>query len=244
MRRSGRLPDRRSHNHSQIIAFLDQHYPDSVPGSPPREQNYDQNKKGSRVVIRAGAYKRADSALGGKRPDKNGRMVVVDRELDRSYALLSRLFETVPAGISDAHVLACRFVLLRANSAGGYQELERISELGRGKDGDPAAREVARLCRRVIKGVLDELDEMQYWLGWGTDRQEVERQQAAADRRKTAKVLATVEGETGHEAIAAYRDLMLKTGSTVEEAEDLTMEHFDCSRSKVQKADRVRRGVA
>jgi len=253
------VADRRSHNHGQIVAFLDQHHPDTAPGSPDPDQAPDDNKKGSRVIAKSGAQKRIDSALGGKRPDKNGRMVLVDLEISRSYRLLSRLFEEVPARLDDedteaamaalrakkrrgearrhdAHRLAARFVLLNTNTAGGHQELERISELGRGKDGDPAAREVARLCRRVIKGVLDELDARGYWLGWGTDQEEAERQAAAADRRKTANVLAAAEGETGREAIVAYRELMLKTGSTATEAEELTAEHFSCSPLKVRKA--------
>lgn len=223
------------------MKWLDKDYPDTAPGSPDPDQPYDDNKKGSRVVAKSGAQKRIDSALGGKRPDKKGREVVVDREIARSYSLLSRLFETVPAGISDAHRLAARFVLLNVNTAGGMAELERIEDLGRG---DPAAKEVARLCRKVVRGVLDELDAMGYWLGWGTDADEAERQAAAADRRKKAAVLATSEGETGVQVIAAYRELMLKTGGTVEEAEDATMEHFGCGRWKVQQADRKARGVA
>lgn len=186
--------------------------------------------------MRAGAQKRIDSALGGKRPDKRGRMVCVDREISRSYALLRYLFETVPKTLSPAHHLAARYVLLNVNTAGGYQELERVKALGRGRSGEPDAKEVTRLCDEVIAVVLSELDRRGYWLGWGTDQQEAERQRAAADRRKRGAVLATSEGETGQEIIAAYHDLMLKTGSTVEEAEDATMEHFGCGRRKVQYA--------
>lgn len=244
----------------QIVAFLDKHYPDTAPGSPDPDQAPDDNKKGSRVIAKAGAQKRIDSALGGKRPDAKGRMVLVDRELARSYALLLRLFSEVPERLDDedaekaraalakrppekrgrgrvlrhdAHRLAARFVLLNPNTAGGHEELTRIEEIGREH---PDAKAVARLCRKAIRGVLDELDSMGYWLGWGTDEQEAERQAAAADRRKRGRVLATAEGLTGPELMRAYHDLILKTGGTVDGAVEATAEHFGCSVRKVYGA--------
>lgn len=225
------MSDRRSHNLDQTRAWLDRHYPDSAPGSPDPDQAPDQNKKGSRVIAKAGAQKRIDSALGGKRPDAKGRMLTVDREIARSDALLTRLLVRDPEG---PYRSVARFVLLNVNTAGGMVELERIEKIGR--DGDAAASVIGRMCRKVIRDVLDELDRMGYWLGWGTDQQEAERQRAAADRRKRGGVLATAEGQTGVEAIAAYRDLMEKTGHSAEEAKELTAEHFGCSVAKVEKA--------
>ncbi len=207
----------------QVIAFLDKHYPNSAPGSPDPDQAYDDNKKESRVILKGGAWRRVDSALGGK--DEKG---VVDRELARSYRLLLDLFEAAPG----AYRLAVRFVLLNVNTAGGYEELERIERVGR--NGDRAAKTVAKMCRKVIRDVLDELDERGYWLGWGTDAEDAERKAAAADRRRRQGILA--DESTAAEIIAAYRDLMERSGNGAEEAKRLTADHFGCSVSKVEKA--------
>jgi len=58
-----------------------------------------------------------------------------------------RLLEEVLVHLSGAHRLAARFTLLDTNTAGGYQKMERGTDLGRrqadGKNGDPAACKVS-----------------------------------------------------------------------------------------------------
>lgn len=238
------MSDRRDHNHGQIVAFLDAHYPNSMPGSPDRDQMFDDNKKTSRVILKGGAWKRADSALGGK----DGRGNTVDRELSRSYALLLRLFEAVPARLDDAapgrrapkkardrstrkvrvdlYRQATRNVLLNTNTAGGHEELERLGKLGRT---DPAARVVAGMCREVIAGVLDELDGMGYWLGWGTDEDVFGRREAVAARR-------TEGPEADGGAIAAYHELMARSYPEANVREYLTAQHFGISMRTVRRA--------
>ncbi len=225
---------RRAHNHGQIVAFLDKHYPNSAPGSPDPDQAYDDNKKTSRVILKAGAWKRADSDLGAR--DERGNLV--DLEIACSYRLLSRLFEEVPARLDekearkkryrrgDAYRLATRHVMMNVNTAGGYEELLWIEDLGRS---DPAAKAVARMCRGVIRGVLDELDGLGYWLGWGTDAADLERQAAVKDRK--------TKGPNADEgAIALYYDLMARSHPEVNVCEYLTAQHFGLSMRTVRRA--------
>ncbi len=222
---------RRRHNEHYINHFLDVQYPNAMPGSPPREQIYDSNKPGSRVILKGPAWERVDSALGGM--DEKGE--VVNPEIARSYRWLCGLIDEA-AGRSWAHRLATRYVLINPNTAGGHKELERLEDMN-----DEAATTVAKLCREVLESVLDRLDERGYFLGWGFDVDIKRKREAAADRRK-ASVLATEDDAL--EAIRGYYELMLQTDRTAAAAEVATSEQFQCGISKVRKATRGLRAEA
>jgi hypothetical protein len=184
-----------------------------MPGSPPREQNYDANKPGSRVILKGPAWER-----------------LLEEEASRAYEWILGLIGEAEAQSAE-HRLVSRYVLTNVNTAGGIQEVERLEKI-EGREAS-AAKTVAAKCREILAYVLDRLDERGYWCGWGFDQEVKQRREMAADRRK-ASVLATEEDAL--EAISAYYRLMKSMDRTSAAAEVATSEHMDCSVPKVRKA--------
>lgn len=204
---------RRRHNEAYLKWFLDVGFPDSAPGSPPREQNYDANKPGSRVILRKHAYDR-----------------LMHEEGSRSYFWILGLI--AEACTTTEHHLMSRYVLLNVNTAGGYSEMQRLEELS---PFAPEAKIMAKKCREIVKHVLDELDERDYWLGMGFGVDVSKQREAAVDRRKAGVLATEVEAL---EAICAYYELMRALGYGPGEAERATCQHFQCGTTKLRKATR------
>ena len=78
-------------------------------------------------------------------------------------------------------------------------------------------------------GVLDELDALGYWLGWGTDADDLERRAAVKDRK-------TKGPDADEGAIALYYDLMARSHPEVNIREYLTAQHFGLSMRTVRRA--------
>lgn len=118
-------------NRSAIVRWLNRYYPDMFQGSPDIDQNYDDNKKESRVLLKSGLLDTLDDPLKAA-----------------SHALLMHLFfEWLPDTDPEA-AQACRFSVLNVNTAGGMVELERWEKLG----GD--AQETAMTARRGIGKIV------------------------------------------------------------------------------------------
>lgn len=105
-----------------------------MPGSPDREQLYDQNDPESRVLLKAGAWERVNSALraflrGDWREPPSSWNERMDVEAARSYAWVLGLVAQAEAKSAE-HRLATRHVLMNTNNAGGWQEMERLETLG------------------------------------------------------------------------------------------------------------------
>jgi hypothetical protein len=125
----------REHNELRITWWANLQYPMRFQGSPDPELFYDDNKGGSRVLIKDAMAE-----------------VLDDAELSACDSALVYLFERWPA-LSAEERQACRYTLLNPNNAGGMVELERLEEVG--KKRDPDAAEVARYARSAIRKVLN-----------------------------------------------------------------------------------------
>jgi hypothetical protein len=178
----------------------------------------DQNKRGSRVILKGPAWER-----------------LLEIEASRAYEWILKFIGEAEAQSAE-HRLVSRYVLINVNTAGGVQEVERLEKI-EGREAS-AAKTVAAKCREILTYVLDRLDERGYWCGWGFDQEVKQRREMAADRRK-ASVLATKED--AHRAIEAYYKLMLQTDRSAGAAEVATMEHFDCGAWKVREATKAYR---
>jgi hypothetical protein len=217
------MHNRKMHNLGEIKAFLNRYYPDSAPGSPDPEQTFDDNKKGSRVIMKSGAYRRVDSRYADRHEQNHS-----DPAINESFVRLLRLFEKRSFDLSDDHGMATRFVLLNVNSAGGYKELERLEDLQ-----DPDARQIAAMCREVIRMVLLVLEEQNYWLNVGPDETYRSKVQEAAVKREEEKRIGIMEA---YRKIVDYFDARLKAVGDIGTAEYETAERFDCSTRKVRNA--------
>ena len=114
-----------------MVRWLNRYYPERFTGSPDLDQPMDDNKKGSRVLLKKGALDTLEDPL-----------------LSASDSLLMHLFfDWLPVEDPDA-ALACRFSVLNTNNAGGMVELERWESLG-----IPEAEDTARDARRGLNAI-------------------------------------------------------------------------------------------
>lgn len=126
----------REHNAKRIEWWANKQYPMRFQGRFDPEQPMDDNKGGSRVLIKDAMAE-----------------VLDDPALSACDSALVYLFDRWPALTSEER-LACRYTLLNPNNAGGMVELERLEEIAEvHKNSD--AQEIAGYARDAIKKVLN-----------------------------------------------------------------------------------------
>ncbi len=124
----------RDHNATRIEWWANRQYPMRFQGRFDPEQPMDDNKGGSRVLIKEAMEE-----------------VLDDQELSACDAALVYLFERWGA-LTYEERRAIRYTILNPNNAGGMVELERLEGL---KGSDTDAAEVAKYARDGIKKVLN-----------------------------------------------------------------------------------------